>query len=95
MNLDNSCILTAEMDFVRVEQGDEEQKIKTGTRINLNKHWGVLVYKRPQLKAAKTGKHVSCDNYQASENSDFCVNCGGVMLSHRQEESVVDDNRWL
>ena len=53
MNLDNSCILTAEIDFVKIEQGDEIQKIKNGTQINLNKHWGVLVYKRPQFKVAK------------------------------------------
>ena len=55
MSLDNSCILTAEIDFVRVEQGDEEQKIETGTRINLNEHWGALIYKRPQPKAIKPG----------------------------------------
>jgi len=53
---DNSCILTAEIDFVRVEQGDEKQRIDRGTRINLNNHWGVLVYKRGKKPVQVGGK---------------------------------------
>ena len=72
MTLGNSCILTAEIDFVRVEQGDEQQRVKKGTRVNLNNHWGVLIYKRGQKPIQTGGKLYG----QGEEENDKDSECG-------------------